>query len=183
MMEILAEQSMYIELRLIKQNIDSNYDLRAGTGEIRVIKVELMDNDDQLKDEFEVNDFLKIRIYYRATEPVDNPVFNIAVHVLNSFDVTGLRTDVDELTLGTILGDGYIDVIVPNLYLLPNIYTLDAVLFHEDGYTFYDRVNNISQIKVNGGLLINGTSYLPHSWILHKKDELILDKTLVRRDL
>jgi hypothetical protein len=57
-----------------------------------------------------------------------------------------------------------VDLIVPQLNLLPNIYTLDAVLLHTDGYTFYDRVSNIAHIKVRGGLLINGSAYLPHTW-------------------
>jgi ABC-type polysaccharide/polyol phosphate transport system ATPase subunit len=138
--------------------------LRAGTGEIRIVDVKILGSQDMEKQEFEIGDPVKVRIFYDALEPVHNPVFNLVLHVLNSHQVTGIRTDYDDLQLGTLKGPGFLDVIIPNLNLLPNIYTLDAVIFHPDGYTFYDRVNKISHLKVLGGLEINGTAYLPHTW-------------------
>jgi len=57
--------------------------------------------------------------------------------------------------------------------LLPNIYTLDAVAFHNDGYTFYDRVNKINHLKIKGGLEINGTAYLPHTWSVNNSSESV----------
>ncbi|MFN2194647.1 MAG: ABC transporter ATP-binding protein [Anaerolineales bacterium] len=138
--------------------------LRAGTGEIRIVDVKILGSQDMEKQEFEISDPVKVRIFYDALEPVHNPVFNLVLHVLNSHQVTGIRTDYDDLQLGTLKGPGFLDVIIPNLNLLPNIYTLDAVIFHPDGYTFYDRVNKISHLKVLGGLEINGTAYLPHTW-------------------
>ena len=89
---------------------------------------------------------------------------NLTLNILYGPQVTGIRTDVDGMQLGILEGDGTIDIIVPNLYLLPNIYTIDAVLFHKDGFTFYDRMNRIAHLKVRGGNLINGTAYLPHQW-------------------
>jgi hypothetical protein len=50
---------------------------------------------------------------------------------------------------------------------------MDAVLFHQDGYTFYDRVNNIAHIKVKGGLDVNGTAYLPHTWVMDQGENRV----------
>lgn len=149
---------------LMKHNQDLERILRAGTGEIKVKRLEVLDRFYSEQREFELRDFVRLRIHYEAQVPVTNPVFNIVLHLFNGHQVTGIRSDVDGMQLGTIAGEGYIDLVIPELYLLPNIYTIDAVIFHSDGFTFYDRVNEISQIKVKGGFDVNGLLYLPHSW-------------------
>jgi lipopolysaccharide transport system ATP-binding protein len=141
--------------------------LKAGTGEIRIEKVELLNFNNHLQEEFEISNSLKIRLHYQINEPVTNPVFNITIQILNSDQVTGFRTDVDGYNIGKITDNGFIDIDIPNINLLPNIYTLDAVIFHQDGFTFYDRINQIAYLKVIGGLNINGSTYIPHKWALN----------------
>ena len=149
---------------LIKRNVDLENHLRAGTGEIRVSHLELLNFDQVPQNDYETGEPIILRVHYKAASPVYNPVFNLTINVLNDHQVTGIRTDLDGFNTGSLFGEGYIDLIIPNLYLLPNIYTIDAVIFHEDGFTFYDRLNNLSQLRVKGGLLVNGTTYVPHHW-------------------
>jgi ABC-type polysaccharide/polyol phosphate transport system ATPase subunit len=149
---------------LISRHEEMRDDLQVGTGEIRIRGVDVLDKEGLQIEEVAVGDAIKIRFHYFASQPVNNPVFNIVIHVLNSHQVTGIRTDTDGVTTGTLQGEGYFDIDIPHLNLLPNIYTIDAVLFHEDGYTFYDRSNKIAYLKVRGGLDINGFAYLPHTW-------------------
>lgn len=149
---------------LTKMNRGLENEIRAGTGEIRIRQVEVLDSEDRVREEFDIGEYARFRIHYTAQEPVENPVFNVAMHVLNSHQVTGIRTDVDGIRAGTLHGDGFVDVTIPHLNLLPNLYTIDAVVFHDNGFTFYDRVNLASELRVRGGLLVNGTAYLPHSW-------------------
>ena len=138
--------------------------LRAGTGEIRIAGLDVLNEQGVAQESFEVGEPAILRFHYEAEKPVKNPVFNVTMHILNSHQVTGIRTDVDGVQLGMLEGKGYVDLMIPHLNLLPNIFTLDAVIFHDDGYTFYDRVNRIGHLKVRGGHLINGTAYLPHGW-------------------
>jgi len=149
---------------LIKHSEGMEDLLRAGTGEIKVRKLEIMNKSDEVQNEFDVGDHVKVRLHYQINTPVVDPVMNIVLHVANGYQVTGIRTDTDGLRLGTLENGGYIDLIIPSFNLLPNIYTIDAVIFHKDGYTFYDRVNKITNLKVRGGLDVNGTTYLPHTW-------------------
>jgi lipopolysaccharide transport system ATP-binding protein len=148
--------------------IDSSMEnmLRAGTGEIRIHKLEILNALDQPQDEFEMGDCVKLRLHYQADQPVENPVINLTINILYDQQVTGIRTDVDNLPVGRLEGTGSVDVVIPHFNLLPNVYTFDAVLFHPDGFTFYDRVNKAAYIKINGGLRINGTAFLPHQWDL-----------------
>ena len=149
---------------LIKRNVDLEKHLRAGTGEIRVSYLEILNFDQTPQNDYETGDQILLRVHYKAESPVSNPVFNLTINVLNDHQVTGIRTDIDGFDTGSLSGEGYVDLIIPNLNLLPNIYTIDAVIFHEDGFTFYDRVNNLSQLRVKGGLRVNGTTYVPHHW-------------------
>jgi lipopolysaccharide transport system ATP-binding protein len=149
---------------LIKNNKGMEESLRAGTGEIQITGLEVLGKTGAPIDECSMEDPARLRFHYEAHEPVRNPVFNVTMHVLNSHQVTGIRTDVDGLKLGVLEGRGYVDIVIPHLNLLPNIYTMDAVLFHEDGFTFYDRQNKLAHLRVIGGLQINGTAFLPHTW-------------------
>ena len=146
-----------------------NFDdpIRGGTGEIRVQKVEILNNLGEYQEFYDVGEKVTIRLHYHANKVVTNPIFNIAIHVLNSHQVTGIRTDVDGVNTGNLEGDGYIDIEIPNFYLLPNAYTIDAIIFHSDGYTFYDRLNNANNLIIKGGNEINGIAYLVHSWSIH----------------
>ncbi|MCC7129214.1 MAG: ABC transporter ATP-binding protein, partial [Anaerolineae bacterium] len=139
-------------------------ELRAGTGEIKIQRIELLDAADQVRKEINMGDFLKVRIHYVTTQPVDNPIFNITFSILYGEQVTGLRTDVDGFEVGRVDGEGFVDITIPHFNLLPNVFTIDATIFHPDGFTFYDRINKIATLKVRGGLLINGTAFLPHDW-------------------
>jgi lipopolysaccharide transport system ATP-binding protein len=158
---------------LIKRNEGLEKFIRAGTGEIRITSLDILDENEGSQNEFKTGEFIKMRVHYKAHTPVINPVFNITINVLNDHQVTGIRTDLDGFQSGVLDGDGYIDVLIPNLYLLPNIYTIDVVIFHQDGFTFYDRVNNIYQLRVKGGLHVNGTTYLPHTWKLNPLSNIV----------
>ena len=138
---------------------------RAGTGEIGIRRVEVLNEAHESQTTWDVGDFVTIRVHYVAHRRVEEPVFNVVIHVINGHPVTGIRTDVDRLKLGTFdEGDGYLDLRIPRLNLLPNVYTVDAVIFHGDGVTYFDRLNHAATLKIRGGLEINGTAYLPHEW-------------------
>jgi ABC-2 type transport system ATP-binding protein len=112
----------------------------------------------------DVGDSVTLRMHYVAARRIEHAVFNLVVHVVNGQAVTGIRTDVDGVQLGAVEGRGYVDVVIPKLNLLPNVYTVDAAIFHADGVTYYDRMNNTASIKIRGGLGVNGTTFLPHTW-------------------
>ena len=153
---------------LIRSNQTMADSIRAGTGEIRIVGVEVLNEAGFEPQDFSVGSFARIRIRYEALQPVHSPVFNLVIHLLNGPQVTGIRTDVDGLQLDTLQqGEGIAEIVIPHLNLLPNVYVIDAIIFHKDGVTFYDRVNAIAHLRVAGGLLVNGMAYLPHGWTMN----------------
>ena len=152
---------------IMKTNRDLEKELRAGTGEVQIKKIDLLNIAGAVKSEFETTDGITARLYYETYKPVHNPVINLTIHVLNGQQVTGIRTDVDGVNTGSLNGSGYLDVYFPQINLLPGIYTVDGALFHSDGFTYYDRVTKINHFKINGGLDINGSVFIPHEWVIN----------------
>jgi ABC-type proline/glycine betaine transport system ATPase subunit len=136
----------------------------SGSGTIRIVAVETLNGAGAQQHDFNMGDALRLRVHYQADEPVDHPVFNLTIQVAGGHQVTGIRTDSDGLQLGTLYGAGYLDIVIDNFNLLPNVYSIDAVIFQRDGFTFYDRINRVAHVKVRGRADIIGTTYLPHTW-------------------
>lgn len=67
-----------------------------------------------------------VRIHYCAQEPVQDPVFNVALHVLNGQQVTEIRSDSDGLHTATSAAAATSISSCLRCNLLPNIYTIDA---------------------------------------------------------
>ncbi len=137
---------------------------RAGTGEVKISHFEVLNSSGNEQGEFSVGEFVRLRIHYHANKPIQDPVINIAVHGQGGTQVTGFRTDADDIKIGKLMNDGFIDITIPEFNLLPNVYSLTATLFHADGFAFYDRVVRIAQLKIGGGHIVNGMVHLPHSW-------------------
>lgn len=155
---------------LIDNHKEIAKELKVGTGEIKITKVLVLNDLDEEMADYHLQDFVKIRLHFLANTPVENPVFNITINVLYGEQVTGFRTDTDGINNGFVEGKGFIDIVIPKLNLLPNNYSIDAIIFHQDGFTFYDRINKAAYIRVEGGLDINGTAYLPHTWKLDHRN-------------
>lgn len=136
----------------------------TGTGEIKITGFEIMNEERKVQQKFRVTNSTVLRIHYHAYEPIRNPIFNIPIHDMDGNSVTGIRSDVDGEDFGTLTGNGHVDLIIDRLNLLPNIYTMSIVIFHSDGYTFYDRVADIASLQITGGHKIDGMVYLPHRW-------------------
>jgi lipopolysaccharide transport system ATP-binding protein len=136
----------------------------TGTGEIKIARFEILNEKREIEHKFQVTSSAVFRIHYHANEPVQNPVFNIPIHDMDGNSVTGIRSDVDGLEFGILSGNGYIDLIIEHLNLLPNIYTLSLVIFHRDGFSFYDRISDLASLQVTGGHRVDGIVYLPHRW-------------------
>ncbi len=149
---------------LMKGAGDDDASSHPGTGEITIKRLQVLALDDREQNEFNVGDPVKLRLHYRVNQPVEDVVINIKIRASDGDQVTGMRSDSDGVRLPRLDRDGYIDVLVPQFNLLPNVYTIDAVLFHADGFAYYDRINHLASLKINGGLQVNGTVYLPHTW-------------------
>jgi hypothetical protein len=85
---------------------------------------------------------LEIRLSYRADEPVDDPVFGLAIHSQNGVHVCGPNTAFGNLHIPRVEGEGRVTYRIPSLPLMQGAYAV-SVSSHSradtETYDYHDR--------------------------------------------
>lgn len=116
---------------------------RWGSGLVRITAVELCDAANQSHSTFHNGDALKIRLHYQADQPVEQPVFGLAIHHQNGTHICGPNTKFDELPIPRVEGAGVIDYCIPSLPLLEGDYTVSVAVVDAalaETYDYHDRL-------------------------------------------
>ncbi|MDP8937572.1 MAG: ABC transporter ATP-binding protein [Actinomycetota bacterium] len=124
---------------------------RSGSGEGRVERVELLDAALRATETVRTGDAVTFRMHFRATDPIEAPVFGMAVHTAEGVEVTA-ATSRDEATLPPRLeGSGYVDLEVAGLVLLPGTYDVTAWISDRGGEHTYDFRHHAFRFVVDAG--------------------------------
>ena len=128
---------------------------RWGSREIEITRVMFLDAQGHEASAFQTGDPLTIRVYYDAHEPVDDPVFGLAIHHASGFHINGPNTRFGGLSLGRVRGRGYVDYTIDELPLLSGSYVLTAAIYdttmahpfdhHERMYSFVVQTSAIAE--------------------------------------
>jgi lipopolysaccharide transport system ATP-binding protein len=110
---------------------------RWGNQKIAITSVKLLDKYGGAGDRFNTGDSLKIRIEYHVNEPVQNPVFGMAIYNDNDLLCYGTNTDISGIRFETLDRDGYVEVNIPSIPLLSGKYLL-TVAAHTTDHVPYD---------------------------------------------
>jgi ABC-type multidrug transport system ATPase subunit len=119
-------------------------DMRPGTGEVRIQKVEILNGSGETTKEVFTGDPLTIRLHYKTTERVLEPNFGVRVldqqnTIVVSFESTAVRKVFD------LHGQGYIDCKVPSLPIMPSVYSIQIKVA---GHVLFDMYENAAKFKV-----------------------------------
>jgi ABC-type polysaccharide/polyol phosphate transport system ATPase subunit len=128
---------------------------RWGSREIEITRVALLDAQGREPSAFQTGDSLTVRVYYEAHQPIDDPVFGLALHHANGFQINGPNTRFGGLSLGSVRGRGYVDYTIAELPLLSGSYVLTAAIYdttmthpfdhHERMYSFVVQTSAIAE--------------------------------------
>ncbi|HEY0735707.1 MAG TPA: ABC transporter ATP-binding protein [Herpetosiphonaceae bacterium] len=128
---------------------------RWGSREIEITRVAFLDAQGREPSAFQTGDSLTVRVYYEAHQPIDDPVFGLALHHVNGFQINGPNTRFGGLALGCVRGQGYVDYTIDELPLLSGNYVLTAAIYdttmthpfdhHERMYTFVVQTSAIAE--------------------------------------
>lgn len=139
---------------------------RWGSREIEISRVELLDAQGRTPPAFETGQPLTVRLHYLAHQPIQEPVFGLAIHHSNGFHINGPNTRFGGLALGTLSGAGYVDYTIADLPLLAGGYVLTAAVYdttmthgfdhHERMYRFVVQTSHIAERW--------GSVYIPGQW-------------------
>jgi ABC-2 type transport system ATP-binding protein len=123
---------------------------RWGSGELQVNEVELLTSGRHVS-RVATGDQVTIRLHYRATQSIDEPVFGIALHTLDGQHVTGPNTRDVELSTGVVSGEGHVDLAVPRLMLTPGTYELTVAAYDHSLVHAYDHREKVLRFDVSPG--------------------------------
>jgi ABC-type polysaccharide/polyol phosphate transport system ATPase subunit len=124
---------------------------RWGSGEARVDSFELLDAAGRPTRSVRTGDAVTVRLHWSTREPIERPVFGVAVHSLEGIEVTGPNTRDADLVPDKIDGTGSVDLQVPRLLLLPGTYDLSAAVYDYTRQDPYDHRHRAYRFDVEPG--------------------------------
>jgi ABC-type polysaccharide/polyol phosphate transport system ATPase subunit len=143
---------------------------RWGSREVEITQVEFLDQAGHAVRRFCTGDAFTVRLHYRATQRVEEPVFGVAIHRDDDTHVNGPNTKLDNYAIPVIEGIGAIDYHVAQLNLLPGAYELSAVIYDHKLQQAFDHQHRLHSFWVDPNPVVHegfGTFYLPSIWQHH----------------
>jgi ABC-type polysaccharide/polyol phosphate transport system ATPase subunit len=110
------------------REVDGDHGSRWGSGEARVDRIELIGSDGRATTRVRTGDSVIFRMHYSTKEPVERPVFGVAIHTLEGSLVTGPNAREGGCVPDRLSGSGHVDLRVEHLMLLPGTYDLTVSL-------------------------------------------------------
>ena len=132
---------------------DGSNGVRWGTGEARVEKIEVLDASGEPVKRVYTGDTVVFRFHYKSDALIYKPVWGMALYTLDGVWVTGPSTREvglfpDRLEPGA---EGWVDLRVDRLLLLPGTYDVSASMFNITGAQVYDMRHRAFRFDVEFG--------------------------------
>ncbi len=124
---------------------------RWGTGRIRITNVELCDETGTPCQAFPTGASMSVHIHYEAPEPVEDPVFGLAIHDQSGVHICGPNTDFGGLVIPRAEGSGCVVYHIPELLLLPGTYYLSVSVHNRPDTEMYDYHDRLYMFRVYPG--------------------------------
>ena len=107
---------------------------------------------------------MTIRVGYEAREPIHKPHVAIDIHGVDGVYCAGINTRMDDCSLGTLEGRGFVDLAISKLALLPGCYTISAGILDPQGLRPLDLQERAFPFSVVSDRRDFGFVYLEHQW-------------------
>jgi ABC-type polysaccharide/polyol phosphate transport system ATPase subunit len=121
---------------------------RWGSREVEITDVGLATADGERAHVFHSGDRLDVKIRLRAALPIDDVVIGIGIFNAEGVCCYGTNTNIEELKLAQIHGDGEAVFTIDSLDLVEGTYKLDVAVHKLDGYPYdYHRLLYTFRVK------------------------------------
>lgn len=171
--EDLAEKNNEQEIRKASVSLincaKDNKEEAYGSREIEILNFELLGEDGYPRKVFVSGETMVGRFYYRARLPVTNPTFVVCIYRAEGFCASQVFLETKEIGLGSINGEGIVEVIYDPLLLGKGSYVVSIGIFkycnlkdpsENPAYCVWDRaihfqVNQPENIYKELGLIVH----------------------------
>jgi lipopolysaccharide transport system ATP-binding protein len=135
-----------------RRGMQPSGDNRYGSGEARVMRIELLDQSARPLNVALTNDPLIIRLHYHANQCIERPLFGLVFnHVLTGAHLAGPNNRFGRYEIPFIEGDGYMDYYIKRLPFLPGEYSISTTIYDSAGVHQYDSWMHCVRLKVAPG--------------------------------
>jgi ABC-type polysaccharide/polyol phosphate transport system ATPase subunit len=138
--------------------------LVAGTGEARIVRVQLLDAQGHERERFRSGESLVVAVTFRTTEPLERPIFGVALFRNDGVYVFGPNTRFDGVLEGTYHGVYTFFVHYPALPLLAGTYRVSVAIFDAGHVTPHVWHNQLYTFEVSQDIEDHGIVRIPHRW-------------------
>ncbi|MEO8680641.1 MAG: ABC transporter ATP-binding protein [Vicinamibacterales bacterium] len=130
---------------------------------IRITDVRLMHPNGDASPLFVTGRPLTVRVAYHAARAIGQAQIAIDMHNADGVYCAGINTRMDDRDIGRLEGDGYVDLIIPKLWLLPGAYSISAGILDTNGQPL-DLQLRAYPFSVMSERRDFGLVYLEHEW-------------------
>jgi ABC-2 type transport system ATP-binding protein/lipopolysaccharide transport system ATP-binding protein len=136
---------------------------RLGSGEVRVVDLELLGADGRATSALVAGEPATIRMHYRAEEPIESAVFGLGFVHESGVSVAGPNSGATVPDVSLEAGDGHVDFAIPDLLFQPGAFEITTAIVHQ-GHV-YDYLERAFDLRVRGsGMAEPGLVRLPGDW-------------------
>jgi lipopolysaccharide transport system ATP-binding protein len=90
---------------------------------------EILDEAGRPRTLFQYGDRMRLRLHYSAREPIDRPNFNVTMIRSDNVMCCNYNTSMDKLDVGTVEGEGCVEVLTPPLKLVADDYMIHLLVW------------------------------------------------------
>jgi ABC-type polysaccharide/polyol phosphate transport system ATPase subunit len=152
----------------VETDIGQELTNRWGSYEIKILEVKFFDKNGTERYFFTTGETLTVQMKYHAKKPIENPTFGVAIFSSDGTYVYGSNTHVDNLSFGTVVGEGIITLTYDNLSLLNGTFVIDVAIYDELTVTTYDYIKHNYSFKVQDSSGNEGLYKMSHQYKILK---------------
>ena len=134
--------------------------MRSGSGEIFVEKVDLLDSTGAPRRRFSTGEPVTVRLHWRTIKPVARPIFGVALASKSGIHLWHHSARLDQYVPAELDGHGSIDVEIPGLPLLPNMFDLSCSVSAIEFDHQYDQWSRAAELDVVKGTPFENSGFV-----------------------
>ncbi len=138
----------------------------AGSGEVEIVKVRILDRDGAEIGQTATFDPLTVAVTFQTTEPVEDPIMGVAIFRNDDVYVFGPNTRFSNVEEMRGVYDGIYTYFLhyPRLKLLAGTYRLSVAVYDKSHLKPHMWHNKLYELKVTTGQKEHGLVYMDHEW-------------------
>lgn len=144
--------------------VDGDRPIIQGSGEVRIFEVQILDQEGHTRESFETGEDIVVSVSFRTTEPIQNPIFGVAMFRDDNLYIHGPNTKFDRVLEGTYHGVYTFFIRWKEIPLLSGNYLLSIAVFDEHHIRPHIWHNQLYTFSIRSPVEDHGLLLLEHEW-------------------